>query len=592
MFFERKKICYILTIISFVLFVLVVDYCSKKDDIIKNPVSDVLKDECYFENIYLIGNVDSLQKIKLFKMEKNEYYAFVPSEMRTDVYIHFDMFEKILLDDNVYHNGDELTDIYKGEPYEIKAMDNQNNILEEATLKFIFTVDVPTVYIESFNGTVEKINNDKTLKEKAEIGVICSDGTKDIFAQCSLKARGNTAFTARQKSYSLNFESTQSILGSSACSEWALLANYGKSTQQLKNKIVLDLAKMLELPFTPETEFVNVYIDNQYNGLYLLSQKISADGGTVEFSNEKNGGGDRGKAFLLELDARYEEEPIWFKTKNKNVVIKYPQSLQSEDIDYISLYVRNAEDAIYSMDKSKYKQYVDLETWTSMYLLQEFFVQWDVEFASFYMYKHAEDPLLYAGPVWDFDLSCGELYPGYYPLLTRNTVWLKENRGGWLGHLGCSTEFEECFNEKFLSKFSGMIDSYMKNEFEELVEELSSSSYMNSKRWGKGDTKLREEAAELKAWIIDRRDFIEDYIVDKDQFVKIQFEFGWGIVSYYARKGEELGFLPTKEYGEIDYLENKDYGYGEITNWIDLNGEPITADIIVNEPARFKAVYN
>ena len=52
------------------------------------------------------------------------------------------------------------------------------------------------------------------------------------------------------------------------------------------------------------------------------------------------------------------------------------------------------------------KTYIDVESFAKCYIVHELFNDIDVGNSSFYFYKKAGDKL-YAGPLWDFDISSG-----------------------------------------------------------------------------------------------------------------------------------------------------------------------------------------
>ena len=62
-------------------------------------------------------------------------------------------------------------------------------------------------------------------------------------------------------------------------------------------------------------------------------------------------------------------------------------------------------------------------------------------------------------------------------------------------------------------------------------------------------------------------------------------------VTYYAKEGEKLGYLPLEEYGEIDYYTEGQYGYGVTTGWKDEAGKIISADIIITEDMKLYPIY-
>ncbi len=553
--------------------------------------------DCYFDNIILCGNNSDLQKVRLYEKQEKEYYVFMPAEMRTEVYVTFSGFHELQIGDVVYRDGDELTDIYKNEPYKLIAFSDNGEAIEEATVKFYFCIDVPSVYIETESGSTSAINADKEVKETALLASVTELGENDAYTKCRIRARGNTSFSYDPKSYSINLNSEESILGLEASSKWALLANYGESIQQLKNKIALDIAEITQMEYTPESRYVNLYINEQYNGIYLLTQRISAEGGSVHLQESKNENRDATSSFLLEFDARYDTEPIWFKTDNKSVVVKYPQSLSEEGLKTISEYVKEAEAAIFSDDgvnpvtKKRYTDYIDLESWAKMYLIQEFFVQHDVEFASFYLYKNSGDEKIYAGPIWDFDLTFGKLFQGYYPTMTQKTMWIKDYSGGWLGKLAQYPEMDALIKEQYVNYFSPAVRKYLSKSIEVEAKTIDSSVYMNGKRWDLGDPDVKADAEILCRWMEKRIDFLDEYMINEEAFSKVSFHFGWGTISHYVKTGESLGFLPCEEYGEHDYLYDKEHGYGTIIGWQDEVGNEIDDEIIIKYNRDFYPIY-
>ena len=155
--------------------------------------------------------------------------------------------------------------------------------------------------------------------------------------------------------------------------------------------------------------------------------------------------------YLIEFDNRYDSEDVWFATGTKHMVFKSPDTPSVREYQYISEYVREAEKALFAgavtdengdsydgpetasegggslvkwdgekgvnpdTGKSVW-DYFDMDSWARMFVIQDFFVQSDDEFYSFYFYKKEGNPLLYCGPVWDFDLCMGNMNCGDYYL--------------------------------------------------------------------------------------------------------------------------------------------------------------------------------
>ena len=60
-----------------------------------------------------------------------------------------------------------------------------------------------------------------------------------------------------------------------------------------------------------------------------------------------------------------------------------------------------------SGDVKKYSKYIDVDSFVDLYVMMELFKDVDGYWKSLYFY--VKDDILYAGPPWDFDLTCGNV---------------------------------------------------------------------------------------------------------------------------------------------------------------------------------------
>lgn len=603
-----RKGKYIIAIITIVFLAAAIAWCFANERASHIEQGMVYKEtHSYFEDVSLKGTADILQEVKLVKADENVFYAFVPGEIQGDIRVYYTKFEELLIDGKSYDSGDVLKNIREIEKCTLTAK-GWDGSTESAEVEFCFAQDIPTIYVKSDSGSLQHVNADRSIKEPAKLTTIDAEGEKNSNLKCDIKSRGNSSYRdVEQKSYNIKLDTAQSLLGLDAAEEWSLLANYREDVQQLKNKIALDIAERLGMEYTPDSCFVNLYIDGQYNGLYLLTQRISVDGGSVkihdlEAENEKaealntvpenmSGG------YLLELDIRAPQEETWFATERKTIRVKSPEGALEDELTYIMYYMKKVEYILYSDEGintdtgESYMDCMDLESWIDMYLIREFFVEWDTEFSSLYMYKEIDDPLIYAGPVWDFDLAYGSVWYGNYPKLTSRTLFMKDYKKGWLNQLDSHSEFHQLMFEEYKNTFVPVIEEYFSEEYHVLAGSLQLSMDMNAKRWGREATDVQKETSELYAWIMDRKSFFDEYTDDEDALTKVIFHFEWGLLSYYVKTGEALNYLPKEIYGQIDERAAAEYAYGNVIGWQDENGIPVTEDTVITKEREFYAVY-
>ena len=161
MYFWKKIVPKVLLVATFAMFTFAICRFSKEDI----AVSALDVEQSYFEQIYISKNVDSLQKVKLFRGDRDVYYAFMPSDMLYDAQIYFDTFESLQIGEMNYQRGDVLTDVRGDSPYTMIAKDGQGEILEEGVVQFLYSIHVPSIYIETESGTFENINTQRNVNQ-------------------------------------------------------------------------------------------------------------------------------------------------------------------------------------------------------------------------------------------------------------------------------------------------------------------------------------------------------------------------------------------------------------------------------------------
>ncbi|MFT6732425.1 MAG: spore coat protein CotH [Polaribacter sp.] len=108
--------------------------------------------------------------------------------------------------------------------------------------------------------------------------------------------------------------------------KWLFLAEYSDKTM-LRNTIAFEMGHISSLDWTPKSEFAEVYINDQYNGTYNITQK-------VEDSDNRIALVDTG--YLLEIDQieRLDSDDVYFYTNNFLVNIKEP-NLDQDSTEHV-----------------------------------------------------------------------------------------------------------------------------------------------------------------------------------------------------------------------------------------------------------------
>lgn len=261
------------------------------------------------------------------------------------------------------------------------------------------TYNVPRVMITTEEGSGTALVKDDGYVN-AQITVYGTDGSI-ISDTGRIKVRGNSTAKAKKKPYTIKFDTKQDIEGMGAAKKWVLLANAFDPTF-LRNDAIFTLAEQLGLAYTPDHCFATLSLDGTPLGCYEIVEPVDVHKNRVELDVSA---GD----FLLQYErSRVEEDATYItlvKRKTMRFEVKEPEAPDEEQLAEIQTYM---DSIVNTMKKKKYNdlaQMIDIPSFAKLYVLNEFAKNVDFGFSSVYFYR--KDGKLYAGPVWDYDLSLG-----------------------------------------------------------------------------------------------------------------------------------------------------------------------------------------
>ncbi len=274
----------------------------------------------------------------------------------------------------------------------------------------------PKLYI---NTEREKEITDREKYLDATVTLTNADEYNFTELGARIRGRGNSSWLHfEKKPYRLKFDEKVDLLGMGANKDWVLLSNSFDETM-LRYYMAFSLAHELGLEYTGEYGFVNVYINGEYRGLYLLTEQIEEGNTRVDINTSKTGEVDTG--YLIEAIGNYtkKEDERYFlaeevegkrldpKKEEFRFYIKSPDEVECTDAQYefIKDYVTQVNEAIFTKDWERICQLVDVDSAAKMFLLDQVMLNNDMGYC-FYLYKKAGDKL-YFGPMWDYDQSCG-----------------------------------------------------------------------------------------------------------------------------------------------------------------------------------------
>ena len=478
----------------------------------------------------------------------------------------------------VIYLGNEGVEIRQGEAADLSAFlgrrvpiyNKKHYYLGDVTI--LQGSEIPALFLTVDAKGLQKANRNKNAGITEGHAVYTeADGTVAYDGGITqMKGRGNNTFLYSKKPYQIKLEEKTSLSGMAKARTWVLLANWN-DISMLRNQIVLDIARETGLRYAVSCVQADVWINGEYNGLYLITEKIQIKKGRVElkdledeteavndnppesYPRYKTGTGSLplirgyqidhdpeditgGYLFTLEKYSRLRDYSVpGFRTKNDlSVQIKEPTCPSRAQTEYLGNLVNGmhlaviASDGVNPSTGMHYTEYIDTDSFALKFLIEDWCKDYDFIGGSQYMYKDSDerDPLIYAGPAWDYDLSFGNMADrGYYA--TGNYITAISRRSSnlyWL--LSLHTEFTDRVNaiwqERFRPAAAVLLGEKAAPEgsalrsLDEYAEGIRDSAEMNFRRWGvskstdaAAGSSFGNAVAYLKKWIAERTAFMD-----------------------------------------------------------------------------------
>lgn len=493
-----------------------------------------------------------VERILPWKSEEGLYYVFLPSYAKlSELCLSDDFSSKILFDGQRLKPNRQLAGVYYGKQYDISIAGEQ---FEIARIEFRRSAKVPTMHISTEDEAYFD-SDDKDRKEPMTVSLLDENGDRETTELSgTIKGHGNSTWEAAKKPYQIKLDEKESLLGMESAKKWLLLANAYDATN-LKNKIVFDLAQKVFSDWSPQGEFVDVYVNGRYNGLYLLTEKIEVKENRVS----------KDCACLLEQETiKRERDQEYITDKGQAIEIDYPENCSAREHAKIAESVQKMEDALFADDDS-WEEYVDAKSWAARYLIDEFSGNFDADKLSSYFYGKAEDNgdyYFYGGPVWDYDKAFMQEDDNGEPYLfavaaeyRRRTVWTPYYR--LLLH---KDKFSKKVKKLYQKKLRAAAGELYEDGFDELSGRIRTASENNFIRWqpfkppvGYTHDSLDGALSAMHEYIGAKIALMDDKWVAGTPYYIVGIEPGIGakMREYEVRAGEAFATFPDVRYYHI-----------------------------------------
>ncbi len=431
---------------------------------------------------------------------------------------------------------------------------------------------IPAVFFTVNEEQLKKVNRSKNeIIQEGTVIAQDADGTVSYNGELvHLKGRGNNTFSYSKKPYEFKLAQKADLGGMGKGKTWILLADY-LDVSLLRNRIVLDLSKEVGLPCALDCQHADIWFNGVYQGLYLMTEKVQIKKNRVNITDleEKTEAVndqplnsyppfDLKKGFLP-IMCGYEvpndpeditggyiaviEKPHRLNSSRKpgirtekqlSVRIKEPTCPSPAQVEYFGRRINDMHNAVLAKDGVNpdtgmhYSEYIDVTSFARKFLIEEVSKNYDAVSGSQFFYKDSDlvDPLIYAGPSWDYDISFGSMTSrGESPEGDYMTK-LRVGPTNLYSQLGKHEDFMEQVGANWREDFRPAMAILMGEapptgnsgllSLDGYQDLLKDSAAMNAARWG-NTTKMSSKVGRdfnsgvkaLKSWIRKRIDYLD-----------------------------------------------------------------------------------
>lgn len=462
-------------------------------------------------------------------VKNNIYYLFIPINIEIEkLKIEYTGNLTEIEGAEIDEENKQITGEFEDESEFTILLDNNKKIKVK-----IMQSDVPAIFVNLKDGiTKDTVNSGlKTTKYGAEVQILDINSKNNLFdSNAEIKGRGNTSWIAPKKSYQIKFNKKQNPfgIGKDKNKKWVLIANHYDDTL-IKNKLMNDLCVNSELSSIPNSIFVDLYINSEYIGNYLLCDKIEVNSGRIQLDDEDGG--------IFELDdSFYHEEEHYFKTPITRDFYALKEAVNEDRaINTINDFRKNLvalENELFAgkTEWNSIKKKIDIDSFIKFYLINEFSKNLDTYFSSKYFYKNGSNDVIHMGPTWDYDK--GDFWGD-----TESDYTLNLYNQNYMRKLYEYPEFAVLVNNTYQNELKEIINKINVSEY---ADSIIKSSKMNNIVWNKED-KYDKNVNQLNDWVNARKDYFNDRYSYKDANVLYTGhieERGW---DYSRTNGESSG---------------------------------------------------
>lgn len=490
------------------------------------------------------------EQIRCWMDAEEDWIIFLPSGAElADVTISPGENMQVTLNQKPLERAMDCSSLQQDTPYELIC--TTAGVTTEHTLTFLHSARLPSLHLDVQSGSMDLIHEVKGNQESGNLRLYSETGELNWSGRIeSIRGRGNTSWLQDKKPYSITLAQEANLLDMGQAKEWILLAN-ALDPSHLRNKAAYDLAARAGMAYTPDSQWVDLYLNGDYAGLYLLSERNEIHPQRVALQEAGS--------FLvcMEREWRLISQNYPHISLDSGTALRIHDSgVTKADLRRIWQPVDNAilaEDSADPVTGKTLEELIDLDSWVMDYLAGEIFGNVDAGIVSEFFYRDGEDPSgkIYAGPIWDYDLTMGtksawqaEHVQAFF--VDRAHIVNFEDTT-WAYWLNQKPEFQSRVKELYQTVYRPLVQELLDTGLETYAAQIERAAMLDQRRWE--TVSATEETADIRRYLTERLAFLDSVWMENTQYCKVLVMRGdfSSAFCHAVLPGEQLPPLPEVE---------------------------------------------
>lgn len=311
----------------------------------------------------------------------------------------------------------------------------------------------------------------------------------------TIKIRGNTSAYGRKKPYKIKLQKKADLLLRDdedyyKDKDWILLTD-----ESLRTCAGFKVNELLGMQWTPSWKYVNVVINGDYRGVYMLVESVKRNK-KCRLDVDESG-------FIFEMDAYWWNEDVRVMSPlfGGGYTFKYPDPddiTEQQIFDFASI-ISSFENSIV---EGSFYDYIDVDSFVSWLLAQEILGNKDPGGSNIFLtlYDNSESSKIKMGNLWDFDNVFRT--PGW---------WCRQHEIGifCFGKLLHNNEFVNMYKYKWKEVepwFFDAIESFVSSfALSAETSSLDASLLLDGQRWDVERESVSARIEAMNSWFKERR---------------------------------------------------------------------------------------